>query len=458
MLYAQMKHPVTLATLLFLLIAGSAVRWNEYSLPRYARSVNMTAVDLAKRPKTAVSAELTAAVRLYEEASQLLNGYEEESTEYTPVVRIARRYFGNPPQNIWGGADTLPKTFFSEIRPDLEAYLNQRQDVLALLYRAAELPTSSSVVLRNPKLRWSSSRSQDHAIVKLLLLDALRHAIDHDEAGALRAITGLDAFIRAQERLNPLTERGRQMLGFWLSGLVLGYGIEASVFNDESLDILEKVFTYEEDPGGRVIRRHLLSNINKIFHNKEYKVRNYFLPGLGMGVSWYKFRYSCRNIMKQLMLYELLLKCLPGAALWDENGRLADTVQRVFETTHFIYPDDFLVDPYNSDESVNSIYCYYNEFFVTLSTEYHGVQERVALRTAIALERYRRRCGDFPYSLDELTARDITPNLLRMARNMIDYRKMQRRWELLGKPDDPGRKMHDWSVLLYRYPLLTPEE
>lgn len=294
--------------------------------------------------------------------------------------------------------------------------------------------------------------------MQLLLLDALRHTIDHDEAGALRAITGLDAFIRAQERLNPLTERGREMLGSWLSGLVLGYGIEAGVFNDESLDILEKVFTYEEDPGGRIIRRHLLSNINNTSQNQEYKARDYFLPGLGMGASWYELRYSCRNTMKQLMLYELLLKCLPGAALWDENGRLADTVQRVFETTHFIQPDGLFVDPYNSGESVNSIYCYYNKFFVTLSTEYHGVQQRVALRTAIALERYRRRCGDFPHSLDELTAADISPELLHMARNMINYRKKQLNWDLLGKPDVPGRKTHDWSAILYRYPLLTPEE
>lgn len=457
MLYAQIKHPVTLATLLFLLVAGSAVRWNEYRLPWYARSVNMTAVALAKRVETPVDAKSADVVRLYEEASQLLDGYKEDDPGYTLLERIARRYFSNQAQDMYDGF-TLQKTFFSKIRPDLEAYLNQRQDVLALLYRVAELPLSSNAVLRDPEVRRSSSRSQDHAIVQLLLLDALRHAIDYNEAGALRAITGLDAFIRAQERFNPLRGRGREMLGSWLSGLVLGYGIEAGVFNDESLDILEKVFTYEEDPGGRIIRRHLLSNINNTSQNQEYKARDYFLPGLGMGASWYKLRYSCRNTMKQLMLYELLLKCLPGAALWDENGRLAETVQRVFETTHFIQPDSLFVDPYNSGESVNSIYCYYNKFFVTLSTEYHGVQQRVALRTAIALERYRRRCGDFPHSLDELTAADISPELLHMARNMINYRKKQLNWDLLGKPDVPGRKTHDWSAILYRYPLLTPEE
>ncbi len=63
--------------------------------------------------------------------------------------------------------------------------------------------------------------------------------------------------------------------------------------------------------------------------------------------------------------------------------------------------------------------------------------------------------SDFSSALD---ARDITPNLLRMARNMLDYRKMKRRWELHGILDVPGSKRHNGFVCLYRYPLLTSKE
>lgn len=445
MLYAQIKHPVTLVTLLFLLVAGSAVRWNEYRLPWYARSVNMTAVALAKRVETPVDAKSADVVRLYEEASQLLDGYKEDDPGYTLLDHIGIRYFSNQAQDMYDGF-TLPKTFFSKIRPDLEAYLNQRQDVLALLYRVAELPPSSNAVLRDPEVRRSSSRSQDHAIVQLLLQDALRHAIDHNGTGALRAITGLDAFIRAQERFNPLRGRGREMLGSWLSGLVLGYGIEAGVFNDESLDILEKVFTYEEDPGGRVIRWHRLSGKRK---------STYWYPP--PGAFWYELRFSSRNSMKEMIIFELLLKSLSDAELWIDHDILFSIVQRAFITTYFIQSQSEVIGPYSvkRDRSYVYINCGFRDILEDFLVEYRGVQVRTALRTVIALEKHHRRTGAFPDSLDALTPADISPELLHMARNMIDYWKTQQGWELRDIREVPEGFVPD---LLYRYPLLTPEE
>ena len=163
--------------------------------------------------------------------------------------------------------------------------------------------------------------------------------------------------------------------------------------------------------------------------------------------------------MKEVMLHELLLNILPGATLWEENCHLVDTIQRVYDVSYFVNSMGEAVDPYSSGK--NFIYhykCGYWELLKSLSMTWGGVQIRTALRMVVALEKYRQRTGAFPESLDALTPAEVSPDLFRMARNMIDYRITQQGWQLWGIRDVPDLSRLHPPALLYTYPLLTQED
>lgn len=465
MLYAQIRHPVTMVTLLFLLGAGVAIRWNEYRLHRYAYRVDAMGIALTRSPAPRPLADAANAALLYEEAFHLLYPHMLENPDYTeraedsPLTLISEMFLGRGTPSQYDALGNLPESSVKEIRPALEAHLKQRRDALALLYRAAAIPGVSWSMWSHLGVPQSRFWPWNPRITDLLLMDALLRVIDDNEAGAVRAITSLDAFVRAVEQVDPPVSRGRDMLSAWPLRLVLGYGIESHVFSDSALAALDGLLTYKEDPAGRTLQR------DRMWEAWDRRDWENWRPGVwGAGTYWYSLRYSSRNSMKEVMLYELLLNILPGATLWEENGHLVDTIQRVCDASYFVNSMGEAVDPYFSDK--NFIYryrCDTWELLKLLSRTWRGVQMRTALRVVVALEKYRLRTGAFPDSLDALTAADVSPDLFRMARNMIDYRKTQQGWQLWGIREMPilrrsGEPLYSYRYPLYTYPMLIHED
>lgn len=460
MLIAQIRHPVTLATLLFLLGAGLAIRWNEYRLPRFAYRVDAMGIALTKSPPAIPLADAANGALLYEEAFHLLYPQMLEDPEFkehekdSPLAVISERCFGGSTPSRYGVLGNVPKSFSNETKPVLEAYLEQRRDVLALLYRAADIPGVSWSVWERPGVPQSRSWLWNPRIADLLLMDALLHVIDHNEAGVVRTVTSLDAFVRATEQLDPPISRGRDMLLSRSLRLMIGYGIESHVFSDRALDALDGLLSYKEDPAGRTLQQ---DRMWEGWNRFDWINWPHAVPWAGP--FWYSLRYSSRNSMKEVMLYELLLNILPGAAFWEQNGHLAGTIQRVCEASFFVNSMGEAVDPYSSDKKFIYRYkCGYWELLKSLSRTWQGVQMRTALRVVIALEKCQRRTGAFPDGFDALTPADVSPDLLRMARNMIDYRRTQEGWELWGIREVPDLSRLHKPVLLYTYPMLTQEE
>ena len=458
MLYAQIKHPVTTATLLFLVTASLAIRWNEYRLPRYAHRVEAMGIALVKSPAATPLADAANAALLYEEAFHLLYPNVQENRDLwdeeddTPLTLISERYSWDRTLSRYVALGSVPESSLREIRPALEMYLEQRRDALALLYRATNIPSVSWSAWGRPGVPRSRSWLWHSRIANLLLMDALLHLIDDNEAGALRALTSLDAFVRAAEQLDPPIGWGREMLLSWPFRVILGFGIEKKVFSDRALDIVSGIVSFKEDPAGSALLT------NRIWDGGDsYGWEDWHDTVLGAGSFWYALRYSSRNSMKEVMLYELLLTILPSGALWEGNGSLVDTIQQISEMNYFIYSLGRTVDPYSSDKRI--IYRHKCDSWALLNLllrTWRGVQMRTALRVVIALEKYQRRTGAFPDSLDALTPADVSPDLLYMARYMIDYRKKQQGWELWGIREVPDLYRLRVPVFLYTYPLLTP--
>lgn len=454
MLYVQLKHPVTLATLLFLAAAGIAIRWNEYTLPRYARQVNQVAAALAEVPPRTVPAEAENAAPLYEEANRLLQAYDSEEPDKERIWNDFRAWYlqsnGPPGTATVVGRLPLPET----LRYSFGTYLDKRREALALLYHAANIPTVAWTVQptrENPHWRtWPWSRE----IRNTLLLDALRHMDGHNEADTLRAITALDAFIRAQEQVDPPFAPGRTMLTGWPWELILNNGIEMGLFSDTALDILDDVFSYEEDPGKQTLRRHRLeTQFRALLHGPPIPAWWNTLGDTRIGSLWYELRFSSRNSMKEVLLYELLLKALPKMMPGDGQDELARTLQRVDNNMFFINSYGLAVNPYTSDRYISGMNCSIQDLIYLIRTEYYHSRMRLTLRTVIALERYRRREGGFPDGLEVLAPMYLSPDLLRMARETIAYHRTPAGWEFTRAP---GLLDSSPPPVLYRYPLSTP--
>lgn len=453
MLYVQLKHPITLATLLFLAVGGVAIRWNEYSLPRYLRQVNTMADVFTALPPRTVPAASENAAPLYEEANRLLNVHWLEEPDEDLIWDKLRAWYlkSNGPS---GTATTVGRFPLPEdLRHSLEEYIGKRRDALALVHRAAGISTVTWTVhgtLENPRHRsWPWNRE----IVGILLFEMLLNMDDHNEVGALHVIAALNAFVRAQEHIEPPVADGRHMLSRWPWELVLNNGIETGLFSDAALDVLDEVFSYEEDPGTRAIRRLRLESRSWAYGPLNPSWRE-LLTYKRFGSFWYGMRFSSRNSMKEVLLYELLVKSQHKAISADGYTELWNTFRQVDESRFFINAYGLVYDPFTSDRLISGIDCSTEYLLYILLREYHSLRWRLTMRTVLALEKYRRHNGDFPDSLEALSPDFLSSDLLRIARDTIVFRQTQAGWEITNAPNTWDR----FDRILYTYPLLTPEE
>lgn len=433
MILTQLKHPLTLAALCFLVVVGTLIRVQEYRLPLYAARITAPVREQLAQRDQAFSQpsepDETHPAHLYKQAMDMLRAGDDPSLQ---LLQADWTLDETPRLEYRKLCIPLPTQPFPEaLQTEMEAVPKAHQEALALLHRAALLPAKPWDLVADGAgsfENWPWCRE----IANVLFLDALAHILQRDESGVLRAMEGLTAFFRAQELVSPFLPSGLSFFIYNRSKLyiLLAYGLETSLFSTETLNKLDSLLVYSGKPGERALLR--------AFDENDYYIQNDAQAhraggSLNAGVYWYVDRFSMRAGMKELMRRKELFALMSGFT--DNkflNAQTRFTMHKLFHMSTLFEMVYSWTDPYARTSPVDSAtLCIPDRWQLEriMANEVNTAVTLATARAAIALEKYRRDTGAFPETISKLfpnylpdaVSKYFGPSMLKYARTVTGW-------------------------------------
>lgn len=434
MIWKQCKHPLTVMGVAFLIVTGTAVRLNEYTLSQWVEQmespIKAMMQDNRKHPEKESGDNRANAADLYEKAHTLLAHMPSRgNTQYPWPDNLKWGFEGDPVSPGQFILPLPPKSLPEPMLSALEIYLLEQREVLDLLYEAANISYVRWSIERSPRKDYFRSWPWNRRILCILMWDALRQVIHHNEAGILRSITSLAAFLHAQEKIDPPRAPGRILYSHLPLDVLLIYGLELNVFGDSSLEILEEVFSEIEVWHKRImledqVWRFICSHLSHLSWHGTWS-------GLGKGLEWYMFRYAARNSMKELFFTEAILNAFLQSTMEDIPRRYLDYVMSRLYSEMITSSHGLIPFPYTAAASLEYRMVDAPMWIRDYLRSFSAYQTQVKLVIIVALERYRRNRGVFPESLSELGLTYPPDNVvLPPWDTAFDYRRTEKGWQL----------------------------